>query len=137
MAYMSQERKAKLAPAIKAALKKYGLKGSLAVRTHSTLCLTIKQGSIDFIKNFNDQIATLPGYDGFKAQAATRTSIDVNPYHFRDHFSGKAKAALVEIHRAMMDGNHDNSDIMTDYFDVGWYIDINIGTWNKPYALEK
>jgi hypothetical protein len=33
-------------------------------------------------------------------------------------------------------GNHDNSDIMTDYFDVGWYVDVNIGLWNKPYILE-
>jgi hypothetical protein len=22
---------------------------------------------------------------------------------------------------------------MTDYFDVGWYIDIKIGKWDKPY----
>jgi hypothetical protein len=25
---------------------------------------------------------------------------------------------------------------MTDYFDVGWYIDINVGKWNKPYQFE-
>ncbi len=30
---------------------------------------------------------------------------------------------------------YDNSDIMTDYFDVAWYVDINIGKWNKPYKL--
>ena len=133
MAYMSQERKAKLAPAIKAALKKFGLKGTLSVRNHSTLCLTVKQGSIDFIGNFNATISTRPGYGGHVADRY----IDVNPYHFRDHFTGKAKDAIAALHKAMMDGNHDNSDIQTDYFDVGWYIDINIGTWNKPYALVK
>jgi hypothetical protein len=37
---------------------------------------------------------------------------------------------------AMNDGNHDRSDIQTDYFDVGWYVDVNIGRWNKPYILE-
>jgi hypothetical protein len=42
-----------------------------------------------------------------------------------------------ELYAAMMDGNHDNSDIQTDYFDVGWYIDINIGAWNAPYTLVK
>jgi len=26
---------------------------------------------------------------------------------------------------------------MTDYFNVGWYIDVNIGKWNKPYVIEK
>ena len=35
----------------------------------------------------------------------------------------------------MMVGNHNNSDISTDYFDVGWYIDINIGKWDKPYEV--
>jgi hypothetical protein len=24
---------------------------------------------------------------------------------------------------------------MTDYFDVGWYIEINVGKWNKEYNL--
>ena len=28
-------------------------------------------------------------------------------------------------------GNHDNSDPMTDYFDVGWYISVNLGRWDK------
>jgi hypothetical protein len=32
-------------------------------------------------------------------------------------------------------GNHDRSDIQTDYFDVGWYKSVNIGTWNKPYEV--
>jgi hypothetical protein len=32
-------------------------------------------------------------------------------------------------------GNWDKSDIQTDYFDVGWYIDVNVGRWDKPYAL--
>jgi hypothetical protein len=34
-----------------------------------------------------------------------------------------------------MAGNYNNSDIMTDYFDVGWYIEINVGKWNKEYNL--
>jgi hypothetical protein len=61
----------------------------------------------------------------------------VNPYHFKDHFSGRALEFLKEVHIAMMVGNHDNSDIQSDYFDVGWYVDINIGRWDRPYALVK
>lgn len=137
MAYMSQEKKAKIAPKVKALLKQYGLKGSLSVRTHSTLCLKITQGSIDFVKNFNDKIATMPGYDSHNALSATRTSIDVNPYHYQNHFTGTARAFLIKLFDAMNDGNHDRSDSMTDYFDVGWYVDVNIGTWNAPYALVK
>jgi hypothetical protein len=31
--------------------------------------------------------------------------------------------------------NWDNSDSQTDYFDVNYYLDINIGKWNKPYEI--
>jgi hypothetical protein len=31
--------------------------------------------------------------------------------------------------------NWDNSDSMTDYFDVNYYLHINIGKWNKPYEI--
>ena len=47
MAYVSQDLKAKLAPTIKATCKKYGIKASIAVRNHMTLCLNIKSGEID------------------------------------------------------------------------------------------
>lgn len=133
MAYMDQTKKAKIAPVVKKILVKYNLKGSLSVRSHMTLCLKVKQGPIDFIKNFNDTVSQQPGYGGRVAA----NDLDVNPYHYQDHFTGKAKAALTELFDAMNDGNHDRSDIQTDYFDVGWYIDLNIGSWNAPYALVK
>ena len=57
----------------------------------------------------------------------------MNPYWYQDHFVGKSKKFLAEVIPAMNAGNHNNSDIQTDYFDVGWYIDVNIGRWNKPY----
>ena len=131
MAYMSQERKAQIAPKIKAICAKYGVKASLAVRHHSTLVLNIKQGSIDFIGNFVKTTGTTDTW------VTEKQSIDVNTYWYQDHFSGRAKQFLSEVITAMHVGNHDNSDIMTDYFDVGWYIDVNIGNWKQPYALVK
>lgn len=129
MAYVSQDLKAKLAPKIKNVLKKYGVKGSLAVRNHSTLVLNIKSGKIDFIGNYKK----VTGNKGFDFRDGY---LDVNPYWFQDHFSGEAKDFLREVLAAMKEGNWDRSDIMTDYFDVGWYVDVNIGKWNKPYVLE-
>ena len=41
-------------------------------------------------------------------------------------------ARAVEIGQAY---NWDNSDIQTDYFDVNYYFDINIGKWNKPFQI--
>ena len=52
MAYMNQERKAERATAIKAILKKYGQKGSLSVRNHSTLCLKVKDTAGMFAADF-------------------------------------------------------------------------------------
>jgi hypothetical protein len=136
MAYVSQERKAQLAPQIKAICKRYGVKATLAVRHHSTLVLNIKSGSIDFIGNFN---ATIQDRDpsGHRHINPANDSIDVNPYWYHEHFTGEAKEFLTKVIDAMNAGNHDRSDIQTDYFDVGWYIDVNVGRWNRPYALEK
>ena len=48
----------------------------------------------------------------------------------------KAKAFLNELLTAMKgDKWFDKSDIMTDYFNTAYYLDINIGRWNKPYEL--
>jgi hypothetical protein len=134
MAYMSQERKAQLAPAIKAACTKYGIKATIAVRNHSTLVVNIKQGKIDFIGNSNEVCGRHPRYNDRPMQPS-KDYIDVNPYWYHEHFDGVAKAFLTELFTACNNGNHDNSDAMTDYFDVGWYVDVNIGSWNKPYAL--
>ena len=47
MAYMNQEKKAKIVSAVKPILKKYGVKATFAVRNHSTICLNVKAGKID------------------------------------------------------------------------------------------
>ena len=140
MAYMSQERKAKLAPAIKAVLKKYGVKASIAVNNHSTLVVNIKSGKIDFIENFIQTDANvMHGRKMSQDQIdyiRKNQSLDVNPYWYKEHFSGQALAFLSQVIALMNKGNHDNSDVQTDYFDVGWYVDVNIGRWNKPYTVE-
>lgn len=132
MAYMSQERKAALAPAIKAVLKKYDLKGSISVDNHSTLVVTIKSGPIDFIGNMLAVAATRPG----RYNNDTPTYMQVNPYWIADHHTGSARDCLLALKAAMQGPDwFDRSDIRTDYFDISWYININIGKWNKPYIL--
>ncbi len=141
MAYMSQERKAQIAPRIKTICKRYGIKSSLAVRHHSTLVLNIRQGDIDFVENYiktdEDSHCGRKMSEDQKAYIRKNSALDVNPYHYQSHFSGRALKFLTEVIDVMNTGNHDNSDIQTDYFDVGWYIDVNIGQWNRPYALVK
>ena len=121
MAYVSQQDKKELAPAIKKVLSKYGMKGSISIRHHSTLQVTLQSGAIDF-KDYSHG-------DGY---------IQVNTYHIDSHYSGKAKAFLNELLDAMKGPKYfNNDDAMTDYFHRSHYTDINVGKWNKPYFLQK
>lgn len=135
MAYMSQSRKAEIAPKLKTILKKYGVKGTIAVRNGSTLVLNIKSGKLDFIGNYNKVVSERPG--GFREGTPASNSMSINPYWYQEQFNGKVKSFLSETFAVMNKGNWNRSDIQTDYFDVGWYCDINIGKWNTPYVLEK
>ena len=126
MAYMNQEKKAKIAAKLKPILKKFGLKGSLSVHNHSSITLNIKSGSVDFFTDFGNP------------EDARKFGIQVNPYWYKDHFTGKAKEALSEIVPAMYSADYyDNSDAQTDYFDTAYYVHVNVGKWNKPYVFTK
>ena len=131
MAFMSQQRKKELAPGIKAVLKKYGVKATLAVRHHSTLVVNIRSGEVDFAA---DRVNDVPGAIG--RDRGWRGHDGVNPYWYKEHWTGKALEFLSELMPACNVGNHDRSDPMTDYFDVGWYVDVNIGQYDKHYELE-
>jgi len=130
MAYVSQELKARLAPAIKAALAKYGMRGSIGVRHHSTLVINIASGPLDLIGNHN-AACSIRWPDRF--QAADKY-LQVNVYHYGEHFTGECLALLSEIIDAANVGNFDKSDTQSDYFHVGWYVDVNVGAYNKPYV---
>ena len=141
MAYVSQDTKAKLAPTIKAILKKYGVKGTLSVRHHSSLVLTLKSGKIDFIENYiTTDLAKKYGQPMSADQVAylrKNGHLDVNTYWINDHYSGKAKSFLLEMKAAMEGPDFFNEDdAQTDYFHRSHYVDINVGKWNKPYIAE-
>lgn len=141
MAYMNQEKKAKIVSLVKPILAKYGIKGTFSVRGHSTIVLNIKSGKIDFIENYieTDKNKSYAKYmsDDQIAYIRKNKCLDVNPYWYQDHFSGKAKQFLSEILPAMKGaGWYDNSDAQTDYFDTAYYVEVNIGSWNKPYVCQ-
>jgi hypothetical protein len=41
-----------------------------------------------------------------------------------------------KIRDALNIDNHNRSDSQTDYFDVGHYTSINLGSWNKPFVVK-
>ena len=117
MAYISQKDKAELAPGIKRVLKKYGMKGSIAIKHHFSLVVNVQSGPLDFTHSHGD------GYT------------QVNTYHIDRHYSGDVRQFLNELVVAMKGTKwFDKSDIQSDYFHTAYYIDINIGRWNKPYV---
>ena len=138
MAYKNQERKAQLAPGIKAVFKKYGVKGSISVRHHSALVVNIRSGALDFIGEAN----------AFNREYAERTGqrfhevkdyYQANPYKGEDAYADATIGKFFKELTAALRGDlwYDNSDIQTDYFDTAYYMYINIGKWDKPYVLEK
>lgn len=140
MAYMNQEKKAKIVAAVKPLLKKYGIKGSFSVRNHSTICLSIKSGKIDFVENYiSTDRASFSGKKMSEDQVAyirKNKAVDVNPYWYQEHFSGDAKKFLSEVFPAMKKADwYDRSDAQTDYFDTAYYVDVNVGSWKKPYEV--
>lgn len=129
MAFMNQERKKELAPWIKKVFDKYWIKWSLSVRDHQVLIATLQSWSIDFIHYLREDFKNR--YD-----ITSNNDINVNIYHLESIFEGVALDFMLELRNAMMVWNHDNSDAMTDYFDVGWYVDINIGSYDKEYIVK-
>jgi hypothetical protein len=136
MAYITQEMKKELAPAIKAVLKKYNLKGSIGIRHNSSLCVTISEGELDFIGAVNEkrkETSELLGMEYFPSDGYYQA----NPYRFGQN-KGAILDCLTELSDAMKGSKwYNNSDIMSDYSDYAYYLDINIGKFDKPYVYNK
>lgn len=136
MAYMNQEKKKALAPQIKAVLKKYGVKGSIGVNHYSSLVVNLKSGDLDFIGAANKANREYAERRGERFHEV-KGNYQANPYRAREDegIIGQFFGELIDAMngKGSSIANHDNSDIMTDYFDVGWYLDINVGQWDKPY----
>ena len=125
MAYVDQAKKAKIAHALKAVVPK-DWKYSLAVRNHSTIVMTIASAPFELIKAHK-------GSEYFNPETATYCN--VNPYHAAEFCDDECVSdVLVKIIETLNTDNHDNSDHQTDYFDVGHYVDLQIGRWNKPFV---
>ena len=138
MAWMNQERKRELVEAAKPVLRRYGMKASFRTDRHSITC-TLKSGPIDF---FADRLTKAvngfsPHTESITAEDFYSRSPDVNHFWIDHHWTGAARMFLEELQAALDTGNHDRSDAMVDYFDVGWYTHINIGTYKKHYEVTK
>ena len=125
MAYMNQENKKKIAAALKLVVPK-DWKYSLGVDNHSSIVMNVKSAPVDIL-----------GMLSANSEYPIATHVQLSQYWLEDHLKGAPDSVLQtlkNIFAALNDGNHDRSDVTTDYFDVGWYIELNFGKWDKPFV---
>jgi len=111
MAYMN----AKMAAVIRNDLKEKfpQFKFSIRVSHHTGLDVAIMSGPVRF-------------------HAADHCGI--NQYHLHQYENSDILSEMIQI---INKKNWNRSDIQTDYFDVGFYLHLSQGKWNKPYVVKK
>lgn len=65
------------------------------------------------------------------------THEQVNQYHLdKDEvLTPEAIQTMKGVYEIAMAYNHDRSDSMTDYFDVKFYLDLEVGKYDKPFVV--
>ena len=143
MAYISQQDKKELLPGIKKVLKTYNMKGTVSIRHHSTLIVTLSEGELDLIKVENDlrreRHARNPYLDLYLVDGHTFQQ----SYHHLNKFVELGEHLVHNFYQNMfkaMKGDKwfDKSDIMTDYCHIAYYCSIDVGrSKDKPYICTK
>jgi len=82
------------------------------------------------------QLTTIAQIAQGYADKAKPTEMSVNHYHLDGAFTGELLATFEKIVAALNLDNHDRSDAMVDHFDVGHYVSVHLGRWNKPFVVQ-
>lgn len=144
MPYVSQEKKKKIADALKASGLPKTFKYTLAVDHHSELVLTIREAPATVLDDFIghvDAYGNLNDLRGNEKNALERFEEegywDVNIFHMEKQFSGKTLKVIQKMLEVIKSAGEwfDKSDAMTDYFHTAFYITIKFGRWNKPVTF--
>jgi len=133
MAYMNQDKKKEIAAELKKFMPK-NWKYSLRVRDHSAIVMTIRSAPVDLVKEHEaKRAAKLRNHPDFMPR--TDRYVSVNPYNADESFT-ESQELINKIMAALNLNNFDKSDIQSDYFHVGHYVAVNIGTYDKPFEVK-
>ena len=137
MAYISTDDVKHIRNELKKELPQY--KFSVVRDHHSSVTISLMKGpafnDYEYFDRYNNVTKTANLSDGEHHQ--------INQYHLED-FYGKENAEILSkidtISRTAPAKNggkvwYNDSDIQTDYFDIAYYIHINVGKWNKQYEI--
>lgn len=129
MAYINKEEIAAIRKELKAAFP--DVKFSVRNRHHSTADITV-------VSTKGDRYGLVEVLGGEKY-------CGINEYYIQENFSENkaARDFLAKVNeiahnapgRAGGKEFYDNSDSMTDYFDVAFYVNISVGRWDKPFTV--
>ena len=118
MAYMSTEHAATIRKKLKAAYPH--IKFSVTKHHSSTINVSLMESPFTFKNLIGDAEPT----------CQDREYTQINHYYLEKY--GEPEL-LKGIYKIVDEGNFDKSDIQTDYFHCGFYVNLNVGQWDKPY----
>lgn len=121
MAYIDQTKKAKIVAALKAVMPK-GWKYSLRIQHHSSITMTIQAAPVD--------LYTLCTYE-----SKSESYIQLNTYYLENAYTDAEIVKVLKAAKAALDtDNFDKSDISADYFNVGHYVYMHVGAFERPFV---
>lgn len=137
---MNQEQKKVIHSLLKEVIPK-SWKWSLAVQDHSTIILNIREADIDLIalchQFFYDiffiRLTCVMAEGVGNTKPIKKPCYTVGSSEVHRYFIGEHKDLFERINKALNHGNYDRSDRMSDYINVGFYSEIRIGRWDKPF----
>lgn len=109
MAYISAEGTKVIRNKLKEAFPKF--KFSVRNEHHSSIGVVIRSGPVRFVE---------------------ADSGAINHYHLHHYEHEDVLRAMLAI---INEKNWDRSDSQYDHFDVGFYVSVHQGTWDRPYIL--
>lgn len=115
-AYVNNEKTKQVREDLKKEFPQF--KFSVKKRHHSTVDVAILEGPMPLTDKPN-------GYEV------------INVYWIEENYKNKPeiKDILLKMLKIINKGNFDESDIMTDYFHVGFYVKFSIGEYDRPYIV--
>jgi len=135
MAYISTERVNEMRSEIKKLFpSKDGWKLSIRRRHYSTIVVDILSAPIDLITDYRNCLLKDKYNDNERLEVLTRkiTNFSINQYFMKDFLYANIYDKIFSV---LYKGHYDRSDIQTDYFDVSWYVDLNVGSWDKDFQF--
>lgn len=77
-------------------------------------------------------------FEAFSKESECKCSKQINHYHIEKDkdLTDRAREVMDNVYSFVNSYNFDDSDAMTDYFHCNFYLNMGIGTWEKPYKME-